>query len=79
MTKITTEELNKLKQLRQDTNSVINEYNDLNVQLLLLQKEVSTKRNEFYAKVDEQEAYLKELYDKYGEGSLDIETGEITS
>lgn len=79
MTKVSKGELDRLKRLQEATNQASVRMHDLHIQQVLIEREIQEAKSEFYERIDEQESHLKELYEKYGEGSLDIETGEITS
>ncbi len=79
MAKVTSEELQKLKAYQSQIEEAASEYSNLTVQLALLKKRVVESRDKLYKAIDGQEFHLKKLHEKYGDGSLDIETGEITS
>ena len=79
MVKATTDELNKLRSLKTASQDAAEIVGRLSVELELLKRELQRAGDILDSSVKEQEAYLKELHGKYGDGSLDIETGEITS
>ena len=83
--KLTTEELQQIKELQSQYNRFIFELGSLEAQLqnLLLNKSIiETEKNntlEDIKKLGEREKELiTTLQGKYGEGNIDIETGEIT-
>lgn len=79
MTKVTTEELNKVRELRKKTQEAANSLSSLHIDQTLIKRAIETAEQEFFNSVEEQDKYIKNLHTKYGDGSLDIETGEITS
>ena len=77
MNKITEEELQKVKDGR-DKVSMLAEYlSELVLQQTVLDNLVKNTKKEFLDSVSEEEIYFTELNKKYGEGLLDIKTGEI--
>lgn len=79
MKKITTEELNQLRELQSDTQRLVEEYSKLSVELALIKKEHGVVESNMLRHIESQQLVIQRLHEKYGEGSLDIETGEITS
>jgi predicted nuclease with TOPRIM domain len=70
--KLTTEELDEVKKIRSS-------YNDLAISLGELEIEKS-RLLEFRKTLSDRElAIAKTLQDKYGEGSINLETGEVNS
>ena len=77
MSKITEEELQNVKGGREKV-SIIAEYlSELVLQQTVLDNLVKNTKQEFLDSVSEEEKYFAELNKKYGEGLLNIETGEI--
>ena len=77
MSKITEEELQKIKDGREQV-SVVTEYlSELVLQQTVLDNLVKNTKQEFLNSVSEEESYFAELNKKYGEGLLNIETGDI--
>lgn len=77
MSKISEEELNVVKENRRRVLQNSQLLGDLLVKQVLVKNAVFEAEGEFL-KADEIESkYLQELNEKYGEGLLDIETGEI--
>lgn len=77
--KVTTEELNSLRRLQQETEGLAQEFSRLSMERALLRKEMEIVESRMFDAIDKQQDYIKSLHEKYGDGSLDIETGEITS
>ena len=77
MSKITEEELQKVKDTRQVVSVVAEYLSELVLQQTVLDNLVKNTKQEFLDSVSEEEKYFAELNKKYGEGVLNIETGEI--
>ena len=77
MSKITEEELQKVKDTRQVVSVVAEYLSELVLQQTVLDNLVKNTKQEFLDSVSEEENYFAELNEKYGEGLLNIETGEI--
>jgi hypothetical protein len=75
--KLTKEELEKLVELQKKSTAVVQEFG--NVEIMKLQ--VEARKEElvaFYTQVKEDErTFGKELSEKYGDGTIDIEKGEF--
>ena len=77
MSKITEEELQNVKGGREKV-SIIAEYlSELVLQQTVLDNLVKNTKQEFLDSVSDEEKYFAEFNKKYGEGLLNIETGEI--
>lgn len=76
--KLTSEELETLKEFQQKNAAVVNELGNLEVAKL----QMETRRQEildFYNELKEDEVkFSKKFSAKYGAGSINIETGEFT-
>jgi MoaA/NifB/PqqE/SkfB family radical SAM enzyme len=76
--KLTSEELETLKEFQQKNNAVVSELGNLEVAKL----QMETRRQEildFYNELKEDELkFGKKFSTKYGAGSINIETGEFT-
>ena len=77
MSKITEEELQKIKDGRREVSLVAEDLSELVLQQTVLDNLVKNTKQEFLDLVSNEESYFAELNEKYGEGLLDIETGEI--
>ena len=77
MSKITEEELQKVKDGREKVATIAEYLSELVLQQTVLDNLVKNTKQEFLDSVSEEEIYFTELNKKYGEGLLNIETGEI--
>ena len=77
MSKITEEELQKIKDGRDNVSAIAEYLSELVLQQTVLDNLVKNTKQEFLDSVSEEEKYFTELNKKYGEGLLNIETGEI--
>ena len=77
MTKISDEELQKVKTNREQVLTNSQKLSDLVLQQTLLEEQIGIVKSQFLASFNTERNYLESLNDKYGEGLLDIETGEI--
>ena len=77
MSKITEEELQKIKDGRREVSLVAEDLSELVLQQTVLDNLVKNTKQEFLDSVSNEESYFAELNKKYGEGLLDIKTGEI--
>jgi len=77
MTKISDEELQKVKQNREQVLTNSQQLSDLVLQQTVLESLVGDAKKTFLESVNTESNYLQSLNTKYGEGLLDIETGEI--
>ena len=77
MSKITEEELQKVKDGREKVATIAEYMSELVLQQTVLDNLVKNTKQEFLDSVSEEEIYFTELNKKYGEGLLNIETGEI--
>jgi hypothetical protein len=84
MAKLTQEELDEVKKLQQFYNQLVFEIGKNEAQLITLQKQINFLLGEKdkYVKdlktLEDKESQLaKDLQAKYGQGKIDIETGEI--
>ena len=77
MSKITEEELQKVKDGREKVATIAEYMSELVLQQTVLDNLVKNTKQEFLDSVSEEEKYFAELNKKYGEGLLNIETGEI--
>ena len=77
MSKITEEELQKVKDGRDKVSNIAEYLSELVLQQTVLDNLVKNTKQEFLDSVSDEEDYFAELNTKYGEGLLNIETGEI--
>ena len=72
---LTAEELQSLKQLREENLLLINQLGDLEFNYLIEKEKLKEKVKEVEIK---NTSLSKSIKDKYGEGYINIETGEVT-
>ena len=82
--KFTTEELDKIVKLREANSQKITEFGQIELEILLTNQRLTalqnakTKLQEDYVGLQDKEKELvKELNDKYGSGTVDLESGEF--
>ena len=76
--KLTPEELQDFKGFRKEANRLASIIGELSYQKMLIDLELDNVKESVRANVLKQQAQLKELGAKYGDGSINIETGEIS-
>lgn len=76
-TKLTVEEIEKLQEIQQKNAAVATELGNLEITKLQVEAR-KAEVVEFFNKLKEEEqAFGKELSEKYGNGSIDLENGEF--
>ena len=76
-TKLTTEELEKLQDIQQKNVAIANELGNLEITKLQVEAR-KTEILKFYNELKEEEqTFGKELSDKYGVGTINMEAGEF--
>ena len=76
-TKLTVEEIEKLQEIQQKNAAVASELGNLEITKLQVEAR-KAEVVEFFNKLKEEEqAFGKELSEKYGNGSIDLEQGEF--
>ena len=73
------EEIQSLKNLQNNQNLLITSLGNLEYQIELLTLQRQNIKNEIKNQIEEETKISKELNEKYGEGSIDLEKGEFTS
>lgn len=76
---LTQEELNQINQLRTQQSEVIFSLGQLEYQLFVLERERQKLKNKLEDLEIQSEQAANGLTEKYGSGSINLETGEITS
>jgi|TARA_R110000822_G_scaffold297577_2_gene420198 uncharacterized protein involved in exopolysaccharide biosynthesis len=76
---LTQEELNQINQLRTQQSEVIFSLGQLEYQLFVLKRERQKLKNQLEDLEIQSEQAANGLTEKYGSGSINLETGEITS
>jgi len=75
---LTQEELKEFQGLREKTFETIGILGDLTYRKTLLEFEIETLNETIKASAQREKALLTEFGNKYGNGSIDVATGEIT-
>ena len=71
----TEQELNELKSLRDRIDEISFQFGQLSIQKIKLEEEESTLKNKLKSIEKEETTIAKKLTEKYGKGSIDLETG----
>jgi hypothetical protein len=75
---LTAEELQEFKSYRASANDLAAALGELNYQKTLIELELEKVKQAVKTSVEEQQKFMKTLGEKYGDGSINVETGEIT-
>ncbi len=75
--KLSEEEVAKLKSYQNDTNEIVGALGQIELQFELLEEKKEEILEKFNTLRTNQSALAKELTEKYGDGNLDLEKGEI--
>ena len=78
MAQLTQEELSEFRSYREEANKLAGALGELHFQKTLIDLELDKIKAAVQVNVSAQQTQLKELGSKYGDGSINIETGEIT-
>jgi len=80
--KFTSEELEQIKQLRDNTNRIIYQFGEIDLELHLMQQRTNELQNlrtelqaEYQNQSNNERTLVDELNKKYGAGQVDIESG----
>ncbi len=76
--KVTEEELTILKGYQQKQNNITFNLGNVDIQKAILEGQRSTILENLANLQEESNKTAKELQDKYGDGNIDLETGEFT-
>tara|TARA_Y100000389_G_C17456474_1_gene518500 strand:- start:55 stop:306 length:252 start_codon:yes stop_codon:yes gene_type:complete len=76
-TKLSKEELQQLKDFQRSENEITFALGQLEIRKTFLDKRNKTLLNEYQSLLQGQEKVGKELQEKYGEGTIDLEKGEF--
>ena len=74
---LTQEELQEFKKFRQEANRLAAILGEIHYQRTLIDLELDNIRQAIKGNVETQQGFMKTLGDKYGDGSINVETGEI--
>ena len=75
--KLSEEEVAKLKSYQNDTNEIVGALGQIELQFELYEEKKEEILEKFKTLRTNQSALAKELTEKYGDGNLDLEKGEI--
>jgi hypothetical protein len=76
--KLSEEELQTLKSFQEKTNTIVGGLGKIELQLAALEDQKDNFLEDFKELQKEQNKTAQELQEKYGEGNIDLEKGEIT-
>jgi stress response protein YsnF len=71
------EEIQKLTELKSQFNELVNVVGNVEIQLMDLQLKKEQLKSSLQSLQQQEIAIAKELEDKYGQGSISLETGEF--
>ena len=75
--KLTTEELEKFQLFQQKNNLVVSELGSIELTKLQIERRRSEALNFLTTLREEEDAFSKELFEKYGDGSINFAEGEF--
>ena len=78
MSKLTDQELQEFQSYRQEASKIAVSLGEIHYQRAFLDLELDKLKAAVQANASAQQAYMEELGKKYGDGSINVETGEIT-
>jgi len=78
MIQLTQEELQEFKGYRAEAHQLAAGLGELNYQRTLIDIELDSLKQQIKASIEKQQIFMKQLGAKYGDGSINVETGEIT-
>lgn len=76
---LTQEELQQFRGHRQEANRLAAILGEIHYQRTVIDLELDGIKQAIKSNIDVQQAFMKTLGEKYGDGSINVETGEITS
>lgn len=74
---LTKEELDQLKSIRENVMLIVSALGELEYQKILIQQEHEKLQKQVEAIREKEQVALKEFGQKYGDGIINLETGEI--
>ena len=74
---LTQEEIQKLTELKSQFNELVNVVGNIEIQIMDLQLKKEQLKSSLQNLQQQEIAIAKELEDKYGQGSISLETGEF--
>lgn len=76
-TKLTTEEIEKFQSIQQRNSLVVNELGTIELAKLQIERRRTEALDFLTSLREEEQTFGKELSEKYGDGSIDLEKGEF--
>jgi predicted nucleic acid-binding Zn-ribbon protein len=76
---LTQEEVTQLKTIQQERYAIVDTFGVLEIQLQELEIRKKTLKNEYQKLKQREESLGKQLQDKYGDGTINLEKGEFIS
>lgn len=76
--KLTTEELEKFQSFQQKNSLVVSELGSIELAKMQIERRRNEALNFLNTLREEEEAFSKELYEKYGDGNINFAEGEFT-
>ena len=76
--KLTTKEVNELQELQITQEKIISSLGQIETQKQILKNKKENILNQFSTLQEKQSKVAKNLQEKYGDGNINIETGEFT-
>jgi hypothetical protein len=78
MQKLTNEELSKINLIKQDAIEIASKLGELEFQKISIELKIDQQKKEIAALKMREESILEEITSKYGDVTINIETGEIS-
>ena len=78
MEKLTTEDLSKIKLIKQDALEIASKLGELEFQKISIELKIDEQKREISALKLREQSILEEITSKYGDVTINIETGEIS-
>jgi len=75
---LTQEELQQFRGYRQEANRLAAILGEIHYQRAVIDLELDGIKQAIKGNIDVQQSFMKTLGEKYGDGSINVETGEIT-
>ncbi len=76
-TKLSQEELQQLKDFQRSENEITFALGQIELRKVFIEREKQNLQNNYQSLLQNQDKVGKELQEKYGEGSIDLEKGEF--
>lgn len=76
--KITNEELNKIKEIRNESSNLIIQLGQLKIEKINLKKKQEILEDRYLKLIEEENLFYGKLNYRYGQVTIDVETGQIS-